>query len=161
MRILFQALQFVNLFAAALVSGGQIFCLRALLPARQAWPPELGAKVHQDAMTVRPDSYIKPAAAIAMLTALLITGLEVTRPGPALVLSALASLGLIAVAVISVRWEFPINREINSWRGSAVPVDRYLTVRNTWDEKHLWRTIASTFALTCLILACIVRQHAS
>lgn len=115
MRILFQALQFVNLLTGALVAGGQLFCLLALIPARRSWPPEFGARVHQDAMTVRPDSYIKPAAAIAMITALLIAGLELTRPGPSLVLTALGALGLIAVAVISVRWEFPINDEMNSW----------------------------------------------
>jgi hypothetical protein len=156
---LFLALQFVNLFATAIVSGGQIFCLRALVSARQSWPPELGAKVHQDAMTARPDGYIRPAAAVALLTALLIAGLEAASPGPALVLMLLGVVGLVAVAVISVRWEFPINREINSWQGKAVPVDRYLMIRKTWDEKHLLRTIAGTVALVCFILACLLRQQ--
>ena len=161
MTIVLQALQFVNLFAGALGAGGQVFCLRTLIPARRSWTPELGAKVHQDAMTVLPDTYMKPASGIALVTALLIAGLEAGQAGPALVLTLLGAGGQAANAVISARWEWPINHEINGWKGGAVPAERYGTVRATWDEKHLWRTIASSFALVCFILACLLRQRAA
>ena len=158
MMSVLQALAFVNLFAAALGAGGQVFCLRTLIPARRAWPPDMGARVHQDAMTALPDSYMKPASAIALVTALLIAGLEAARPGPALVLMLLGAAGQAVNAVISARWEWPINREIVGWGSGPVPAERYSAVRRTWDEKHLWRTIASSFALACFILACLFRR---
>jgi hypothetical protein len=156
MNVVLDALQVINLLAAALGAGGQVFCLRTLIPARRGWAPDFGTKVHQDAMTTLPDDYMKPAAAVAMATGLLIAVLE--RSGLPTLLTLLGVAGQVANAIISVRWEFPINREIVSWGNGPVP-DRYPSLRDTWDQKHAWRTTASLFALACFILACVLRQR--
>jgi hypothetical protein len=138
MTVIVEALQRLNLFAAALEAGGQLFCLKTVIPARRAWLPEVGTKVHQDALTARPDAYMKPAAATALLTGLTIAVLDFGTRGLGVtgVLTLLGALGQLANAIISARWEWPINREINSWSTEPV-LDRYTTLRDTWHEKHL------------------------
>lgn len=155
MRALLVVLQWINLVAIAMGAGGQVFCLRSLLPARRQWPPEMAVKVHQDAMTALPDLYLKPMFAVSMVTGLAIASLE--RSGWPTVLSVLGALATAATAFISARWEWPINAEIISWGQGPVP-DRYPTMRDTWDEKHRWRTTTSLFALACFVLATILRQ---
>jgi len=154
-------LQFGNLFTAALGAGGQLFCLKTLVDARKQWSPELGTKVHQDAMTVRPDVYMKRVSGAAMMTGFVMAGLDFAAKVNPLIggLMLLGSLGQVANAYISVHWEFPINREINSWTKGPV-LDRYPIVRDTWDEKHAWRTMASLFALACFIASALLRQRA-
>jgi hypothetical protein len=160
MKLLGAVLQFVNLFAAALLAGGQLFCLKTLVSARKAWSPELGTKVHQDAMTVRPDVYMKKAAAAATFTGFAVAGLDFMAQGQPVIggLMLLGSLGQVANIYISARWEWPINQEINSWTNGPV-LDRYPLVRDTWDEKHAWRTMASTLALICFTAAAVLRQR--
>jgi hypothetical protein len=149
-------LTWINLFAAALGAGGQFFCLMTLIPARRGWTPEVGAKVHQDAMTALPDRYLKAVAVVALLSGAAIAALE--RSGLPTLLSLVGVAGQAANGVISARWEWPINREINSWRGGAVP-ERYTALRDEWDQKHLWRTTASLAALASFILAAVLRQR--
>jgi hypothetical protein len=155
LRLLLAALQWINLVAVALGVGGQVFCLLALVPARRKWPPEMAVRVHQEAMTVLPDRYLRPMFTVSLVAGLLIALLE--RSGWPTLLTVLGVLGNVATAVISYRWEFPINAEINGWGQGPVP-DRFPTMRDTWDEKHLWRTTASLVALACFVLAVILRQ---
>jgi hypothetical protein len=155
LRLLLVALQWINVVAIALGAGGQVFCLRALLPARRQWTPEMAVKVHQDAMTALPDLYLKPMFAVAMVTGLAIAGLE--RSGWPTVLTVLGVLGTAGTAFISARWEWPINAEIVGWGQGPVP-ERFASMRDRWDEKHRWRTTTSLWALACFTLAAILRQ---
>lgn len=157
MTIVLEALQWLNLMAAALGAGGQLFVLLTVVRAHRHWPPALSAKVHRDAFTVLPDIYMKPVAGIALLTAVAIAGLE--RSGVPTALMLAGALGQAANGIISARWEWPINNEVNSWAEGVVP-DHYPRLRDAWNQKHAWRTIASLIALACFILAAILRQRA-
>jgi hypothetical protein len=153
-----RTLQFANLVTAALAAGGQLFCLQTLVAARKEWSPELGTKVHQDAMTERPDVYMKKVSGVALFSGLILGGLDMASNGvgPVGALYLAGALGQVANAVISVRWEWPVNREFNSWKNGPV-LERYTIIRDSWDEKHAWRTYASMLALACFVVATLLR----
>jgi hypothetical protein len=104
---------------------------------------------------------MKPVAATALLTGLAVAAFDLWGRGSGTtgMLTVLGVLGQVANAVISARWEWPINREINSWTAGPV-LERYATLRDTWDQNHLWRTQASLLALICFTLAAVLRQRA-
>jgi hypothetical protein len=148
----------VNLVAAGIQTGGQVFCLMAIIPAMRNWPQDMSVRVHQDALTYRPENYLRPFAILEVLTGAVLVFLH-HRTAP--LSSLFASIGVIAAVlngVISARWEWPINSEVNSW-GSERSSERYPEMRATWDEKHAWRTGVSTFALVCFVLAAILGKR--
>jgi len=157
MHVALLVLQSVNLLAVAMAAGGQVFCLMTLVAARRTWAPALGVKVHQDVMSARPDVYMKPMAALSLLTGLAIVLLE--RDGLPTLLTLFGVLGQVANAVISSRYEWPINREIDSWGATDIKPDRYLELHPQWDQKHRWRTVASMLSLVFFILATVLRQR--
>jgi hypothetical protein len=147
----------VNLLAAAILAGGQVFMLVTVVPARRAWSPGVAVRVHQDALTHRPDRVLRPCALVAIVTAALLLALG--RAGPfATALIGAGLLGQLVNAVISARFEAPLNREINGWSADAVP-ERYPALRDDWDRKHRLRTLASVLALACLVVALLLRQR--
>lgn len=159
MMALEQAFRLVNIFASGIVVGGQVFCLLAVLPALRGWPADMGVRVHQDALTTRPESYLKPSAITSMFSAiilLLLMALQGDAGTASFVLTGLGLLGGIGNTFISARWEWPINNEINSWATNPL-LDRYPLLRQTWDSRHTWRTISTAFAMVCFVLAALVR----
>lgn len=143
-------LRTTTIVGAGVGAGAQIFVRMALIPARRQWSPSTAAQVHRDAMTHRPESYLRPAAVITALSSI---ALLFTKPSPHA--STFTIGGLLGVAVngaISAKWEWPINREINTWSNESVP-DHYPQLRDTWDEKHAWRTVASVLAFVSFVLA--------
>ncbi len=131
-------------------AGAQIFVRMTLIPARRHWPPSMAAQVHQEAMTHRPESYLRPTAVITALSSI---ALLFTKPaGNARTFTIGGLLGVAANGAISAKWEWPINKEINTWSSESVP-DHYPQLRDTWDEKHAWRTVASVLAFVSFVLA--------
>lgn len=64
--------------------------------------------------------------------------------------TASASLTL-AVLVITVGFEVPINKQIHSWTPGAAPVD-WSSLRDRWLSNHLIRTIVSVLAFVCSVV---------
>jgi uncharacterized membrane protein len=152
-----KTLRVINLASAGIEAGGQLFCLVALVPALKLWPTQMGVRVHQDALTVRPESLMKPTGIVAATSA---AGLLLLNHNPKSRVAHMTLLGLIGVLVngfISARWEWPVNDAINAAPGETVP-ENYAAMRRTWDTKHAMRTVASSAALLTFILASLERQ---
>lgn len=151
-------LRVVNLIAAGIQTGGQIFCLMAIIPAMRRWPQEMSVQVHQDALTYRPENYLRPFAIAEFVTGALLVFLHHRTPAVSTVLTALGAVGVLGNGFISAKWEWPINAAVNSW-GSERSAEPYPEMRATWDEKHAWRTAVSTFALTCFVVAALMGER--
>jgi len=156
---LIEALRAGNLVAIGIVAGGQLFCLRAVLPAMAGWPGDMSAKVHQDALTYRPHHYLRAVSAFAVFTgiALLVLILVEDDSTATRVLTALALAVTIVSGAISSR-EWPINEEINSW-GDQPKLERYAVLRRTWDYRHVRRTWLSMLAFALFVVAAVVAEH--
>ena len=156
MDIALDAVRFISVIAAAIVAGGQIFCLRAVLPAMPGWPAAMSARVHQDALTVRPHTYLRLASLVMLLSGLALLILRYRSHAP------MAAIGWTLVALlisgisgmISSR-EWPINDEINSW-GAHPKIERYAELRALWDSRHVKRTWLSLAALACFVISLIL-----
>lgn len=160
MTALIDVVGFGVIIAAAVVAGGQLFCLVALLPALAGWSPEMSAIVHRDAMTDRPHRFLRIFAVIMLATGATLLVLMIVD-GDSRLAIAFASVGLGAGLVssgISSR-EWPINEEIKSW-GDTPKVDRYAELRQLWDMRHVRRTWLSTFALAAFVIAILVSESA-
>jgi hypothetical protein len=68
-------------------------------------------------------------------------------------LNILGIMSGVGNGVISARWEWPINDEINTWSMDAPIPDTYPDLRESWDAHHLWRTILTLTALLSFALA--------
>lgn len=145
-----QVLLAVDLVCAALVAGGQLFCLLALIPALPGWPLSTGVKVHQDAMTWRPHRYLRVNGLATLVLSAAIVAIE--RSGDLSVVLVAGALGLALVNFGVSSREWVINDEVNAAPEGTVP-DDYPELRKKWDERHLVRTIASIGALLCLTVA--------
>src|SRR5215210_4159236 len=139
-----EILQFVVVVSAAIVAGGQLFCLLAVLPAMRydGWDLGFSVKVHQDALTVRPHRYLRVAGGFPILGAIALLIVNGDLGDTAMVLTIVGLVMTVINAVVSSR-EWPINDEINSWRGNPDPApaeERYPALRRKWDVQHLIRT---------------------
>lgn len=150
----------VTLLAAAIVAGGQVFCMLALLPALPEFTGEMSVRVHQRAMTFRPHNYLRVAGGIAILAsavALILILVEDDGWG-ARTLMAIGVVATIFSSAVSTR-EWPINEEINSWEGRQPDLERYPTLRRKWDVQHRLRTVVSLIALVCFAAAVVVSDQ--
>lgn len=160
MGALIDVIGFVVLIATAIVAGGQLFVLVAILPAMPSWSPDFSAIVHRDAMTDRPHRFLRIFAAISLVTGVVLIVLMVVDDDSWLAIT-LAAIGFAATLVssaISSR-EWPINEEIKSW-GDAPKADRYAELRHLWDTRHVRRTWLSTIGLAAYIVAILVSESA-
>lgn len=155
MEMALEAVRVFNLVAAALMAGGQVFCLVAVIPALPLWPPAMGARVHADALTDRPDRVMKVAGILSVLTALALVAL-LTRSGRTaeLVATAAGLASAVASSLVSSR-EWPINEEIKSW-GQQPNLARYAEVRPVWDRRHALRTWLSLAAFVFFAVAAVI-----
>lgn len=142
---------FVAVTASAIVAGGQLFCLVAVLPAMPGWPSDMSAIVHRDALTDRPHHFLR-AFAMLMIASAVPTLVLMIIDGDSWLAVVIFAAGLAAALVstgISSR-EWPINEEIKSW-GDAPKTDRYAELRRLWDLRHVRRTWLSTFAFAAFV----------
>jgi hypothetical protein len=152
-----EILQFVIVVSAAILAGGQLFCLLAVLPAMRydGWDLGFSVKVHQDALTVRPHRYLRVTGAFPIFGAIAVLAIEGSLDLP-MVLTIVGLALSVVNAVVSSR-EWPINDEINSWRSNPGPAaERYPVLRRKWDVQHLIRTIASLLSLAFFSAAVIL-----
>lgn len=152
-----EILQFVIVVTAAILAGGQIFCLLALLPAMRydGWDLGFSVKVHQDAMTLRPHRYLRITGLFPIVCSVAVLAIEGSLELEMVLIIVGLVLSVFSGLVSSREW--PINEEINSWRTNPGPAaERYPALRHKWDVQHLIRTIASTLALLVFTVAAIL-----
>lgn len=144
---------YITLVTGALVAGGQLFCLLAVIPAFGDWRAEQGVHVHQAALSERPHRYLRVLSPIAVFGALATVAIEHSTEA-AVILTAVGLVFSIFNGVYSQR-EWPINHEIDDFGAdpSAEQVERYKGLRETWDKQHVVRTVATNAALLCFAAA--------
>lgn len=156
MDVVIDLVAFAAVISSAVVAGGQLFCLVALLPALAGWTTEMSAIVHRDAMTDRPHHFLRIFALIMMVSSVTLLVLLVVDDDSWLAIATLAvgvAAGVVSSGISSREW--PINEEIKSW-GDAPKADRYPTLRHTWDVRHVRRTWLSTLALAAFVAATLL-----
>jgi hypothetical protein len=156
MDALIDVLRALTVVGAAIVAGGQLFCLLAVLPAMPAWAGEMSVKVHQDALTHRPHRYLRAVSGVTVLAAvaLLVLIIVEDETTSARVFTGAGLAILIVSGLVSSR-EWPINEEINGW-GEKPDLGRYATLRHKWDSQHVVRTWLSMAALVCFVISAVV-----
>ena len=147
---------FVAMTMGAIVAGGQLFCLLAVIPAFGDWSPKMGVLVHQSALSERPHRYLRVVSALTFVFAIATVVIETVDDsfdGPVILVTIAAVLSIFN-GVYSQR-EWPINHEIDSYGQSPTEeqVQRYVPLRERWDEQHTIRTVASMLALACFAAA--------
>jgi hypothetical protein len=144
--------QFFDVAAVAVVAGGQIYIIRSVLAAMRAVPEAFSVRMHQELLTRRPDSYLRPTTLFALLATIvsLVLLQFVDRVTLTTALTAVAFVALVLHAFISAHWEFPLNRRINAFTAESPPAE-YTQMRGVWDTWHFARTTCTSLALLCLI----------
>jgi Domain of unknown function (DUF1772) len=147
---------YIALTTGALVAGGQLFCLLAVIPAFNDWPDEQGVFVHQAALSERPHRYLRVLSPIAVVAAAATVAIEHSTD-TAVILSAVGFVFSVFNGIYSQR-EWPINHEIDSYGAAptAEQVEKYRGLRQTWDSQHVVRTVATCAALLCFAAAAVV-----
>jgi murein tripeptide amidase MpaA len=144
---------YIALVASAIVAGGQLFCMLAVIPAFGDWSPRMGVAVHQSALSERPHRYLRVVSALTFLFALATIAIEHSTDTE-IILTAIAAVLSIFNGIYSRR-EWPINHEIDSYGQSPTEeqVANFGSLRRRWDEQHRVRATASLLALALFAAA--------
>lgn len=59
---------------------------------------------------------------------------------------------VVLVLVITIGFEVPLNKQIQSWTAGSAPAN-WALVRDLWLQRHLLRTICGTAAFVCALFA--------
>jgi hypothetical protein len=136
-------LTIVVLITSGLLAGGMVLVAAALVPTFRALPSPASVQLHQtiDGYINR---YITPDTGLTIvLSAVLVALSDGTS---ARVLVGIGGLLCVAVTVISVRSNVPINRTISRWQLDDLPAD-VSGVHRRWARSHFARTLAGVLAL--------------
>jgi uncharacterized membrane protein len=141
----------ITLLTSGILAGGLVLVAAALVPTFRALPATASVRLHQT-IDAHINRYITPDTAFTILLGLI---LIVARDGrtPRLLLAA-GVLLCIAVTVISVTQNVPLNRRIQEW-SSDQPPPEFRAVHERWARSHLVRTIAGVLALTAFAAAAV------
>ncbi len=142
----------VNLLLAAMMTGGLVMVMVAVIPTFHRLPVPLAVKLHREV-----DHYIDvPLPIFTVLTFATAIPLlfDSSLSSGSKVLVGIAAGATAVVAVSSHLINRPMNQRLKSWGDGPVP-DEYAALRRRWDLAHAWRTFAGLVALICLIVSMI------
>jgi len=134
-----QAIRFVNVFAAAVVAGGQLVVLLVIVPTKREFEPRVSVLVHNAMLGHQIDRFMKPSGIVSGLAALALLALHfgnVIRIPPLSIAATLIGIvGTAGVVVTSRFFNVRTNRMMSTWSLDAIP-ENYPEVRNQWDLVH-------------------------
>lgn len=151
-------IQFVNLFAAALVAGGQVCVLLVIVPTKRQFPTRMSVEVHNAMLGHQIDYYMKPSGITSLLTAIAVVllGLPavgwISLPDISLLFYCLGMLGTVGVIICSRFFNVKTNAMMAKWELDRIP-DNYPEVRRKWDLVHTIRASCGVTAFTGYALA--------
>jgi uncharacterized membrane protein len=152
------ALRFVNIVAAALVAGGQLYVLNVIVPVKRTAGARLSVQLHLAILGRQTDRYMKPTGIVSAVSALALMALyRGQRPG-SIVLLALGLLGMLGVVITSRYFNVPSNRKMLGWSLDALPEDLD-QCRNRWDRVHMIRTACGLVALAGFAGSALLRGN--
>ncbi len=135
--------RFVSIFGIGIVAGTMVTVLAAFIPI-------VGAVGDRDAVYIRQrmnvaiDRYQRLASGLATLAGIVSFAFSLTTAG--YVLNAVGVAGAIGVGVVSLGFNVPINKKIDSWSIDAVPPE-FRAMQERWNRLHVIRTVLSLVAL--------------
>ena len=149
-----QAVQLIVVFFAALATGGLMVNWIGLGRAMSRLSASTYVEFHQ-ATNHTFDPYMPIVVVGALLGGIVLAPLS---PGIHLLPGILAIAGsvcYIAVVVIALSTNLPINKQIASWSVRSPP-DDWMLIRARWIRFHIVRSLFSLPRLACLVLACLI-----
>ena len=141
----------IFLLFSGLVAGILIGYL-ASRPARSTLSPSSFVQYQQIVHT-----YYQPMMQVLMLGAILvgIVWLIMLRRevrSASFAFAASAVIGTVAIAVITISVNVPINEQLMAWNSISPPADLQ-TTWSRWESAHVVRTIVAVLAFTCAVIA--------
>ena len=124
---------------------------------------DVGASAYTQVRQVELDRLDTLATATLLPTAVAVIVLVVTglrRGGPGLGLHSVALVLLLAVFVVTVVINLPINADQRDWSIAHPPGD-WASDRDRWQAAHAVRTVAAVLAYCCLFVASGLHRRAS
>jgi hypothetical protein len=145
---------FVNMLLYALVTGvfwGTWFSLARSMPSIS---PGTFLEVGQTMIgnLGGPMSLLMPAALLANVAVCF--GLYRRRQRKPLIFASAGLLLLLVALVVTLTVNVPIDREIQHWTATTLPIDWPVT-RDRWELYHSWRTFASLVGLGCIFASAL------
>ena len=156
MPSLIEAVTFVNVFAAALVAGGQTCVLMVIVPVKRRWAARPSVELHIAMLGHQIDRYMKPSGIVSGLTAILILALVPARTAAVVTPMVLGMIGTLGVVVTSRYFNVIANRSMLAWNLDALPAD-YPAFRDRWDRVHFIRTWFGALGLAGYLTGAILR----
>ena len=135
----------------ALVGGGLLIVLLAVMPTFHRVGEEIGIRLHV-AFDHYVEFFLPPFTVAAILFSAGVLVFHDHLPTASVVLVAAGIVGMIAVALISHLFNRPMNQIIRSWPVGTVPPE-YPAMRRRWDRLHRTRTFFAVAGFVCLMLA--------
>ena len=98
---------------------------------------------------------VMPAMGLSILALAGVSVAIAMAPGIPRQLGGLA-VGLLVIDIVfTVRRQVPINRRIQAWTGSEIPVE-WMQLRDMWARQHLVRLSLATLACACFAVAVLL-----
>jgi hypothetical protein len=153
---LLDALTFVNVFAAALVAGGQVAVLLVIVPVKRVMPTRASVELHIAMLGHQIDRYMRPSGIVSGLLALVLLALVPARTPRVVAPLVLGILGTAGVVITSRFFNVRANRSMQDWSLDALPAD-YPAFRDRWDRVHAIRTCCGVLGFTGYLMGAILR----
>lgn len=144
-------LTIVVLITSGVLAGGMVLVAAALVPTFRVLPTPASVQLHQT-IDRYINRYITPDTGVTIVLSVLLIALSDDSATRAFV--GIGGLLCVAVTMISVRSNVPINRAIGTWQLDALPDDAR-GIHRKWARSHLVRTIAGVLALMSFAAAAV------
>ena len=139
------------LITSGVLAGGMVLVAAALVPTFRVLPTPASVQLHQT-IDRYINRYITPDTGVTIVLSVLLVALSdetATR-----VFVGIGGLLCVAVTLISVRSNVPINKAIGNWQLDALPDDAR-GIHRRWARSHLVRTVAGVLALVSFAAAAV------
>lgn len=73
-------LRFITVVGSGVMAGGQLFVLRAIIPAMRGWERRMNVRGHQDLLTYRAHNYLSVVAITTIVTGVVLLLLDTGNP---------------------------------------------------------------------------------
>jgi len=95
--------------------------------------------------------FAKAMPPIMLSTLIVLAGATALSQGTARWMFLASLVFMAAVLVVTIAFEVPLNKQIQSWTADAPPPE-WAQIRDLWLQRHVLRTIAATLAFVAAIV---------